>query len=175
MLMGPDGEGYIPPPRPQPPPDPKASYQPDMKGLSGAVHTAVAADNKITSSDDKKGINTADNDWGVVYGYMTDAYRRAEQSDDPTAALASLDKTLKGLAPKDANGSVYKQVMGSARSEVVGTPASHGKAAKPGESAPVQQADITLFTAENTYEAAPTQANATALVSAELQVQLATQ
>jgi hypothetical protein len=174
MLMGPDGEVYIPPPRPQPPPDPKASYQPDMKGLSGAVHTAVAADNKITSLDDKKGINTANDDWDVVYGYMADAYRRAEQSDDPQAALASLDKTLKGMAPKDANGSVYKQVMGNARSEVVGTPASHGKAAKPGESAPVQQADISLFTAENTYEAAPTQANATALVSAELQVQLAT-
>ena len=171
-MMGPDGE-RIPPPRPNPPP-PQASYQPDMQGLSGAVHTAVKADGKITSESDTAAINTANVDWGAVYEYAADAYRRAEQSNDPKAAVASLDQTLKSQAPSGVNGTVYKTVIKNARTEVVGTPASAGKAAKPGESSAVQSAQIGLFSAENAYEAAGTPANGSAVLSAEIQVQLAT-
>jgi hypothetical protein len=171
-MTGPDGERIPPPPRPTPPP--QASYQPDMQGLSGAVHTAVKADAKITSESDKAATNTANMDWYAVYGYVADAYRRAEQSSNPSAAVASLDQTLKHQAPSGVNGTVYKTVVKNARGEVMGTPASAGKAAKPGESSTVQSARIGLFSAENAYEAAGTPANGAAVLSAEIQVQLAT-
>ena len=170
-IDGPDGERIPPPPRQQ---DPQASYQPDMPGLTDSVNTAKAADKKALASGDQKDIDAANNDWNAVAAYMADAYRRAEQSDDPKDAVAALDKTLQSQAPGGrVDAAMYGDSQTAAKAEVLGGKAPDGTTL-PGESAAVQNANIQLFTAANNYQQSQTPANATALVSAQIQFQLAT-
>ena len=169
MLMGPDGEGW---PIRQQHQDPQASYQPDTQALSNAVSTAEAADKKAASTGAKKDYDTADNDWTAVANYMADMYRRADQSSDPKAAVASLDKTLQSQMPNgDLDSQGYTWAKSNAKAEVLGGTSVDGTKYK-GESATLQNASIQDFSAHSDFQQSPTDANGTAMVQADIQLEL---